>query len=65
MVAAGGGCYIPLHNDSMFGLAQCDNRDLHGQTLEEWTKPTETVTKRNAMWIDKLIRFMRRADDDE
>jgi hypothetical protein len=33
--SGGGGCHISLHNDSLFGLARCDNPDLHGRTLKE------------------------------
>jgi hypothetical protein len=57
MGAGGRGCHIalPLHNNSLFGLARCDNLDVHGPPLKEWRPPTDVGMRRNIRWIERLF----------
>jgi len=63
--SGGGGCHISLHNDSLIGLARCDNPDLHGRTLKEWRPANEAATRRNRQWIAKLKKMMNMEQDKD
>jgi hypothetical protein len=53
--ARGKACQIALHNDSMFGLARCDYKDvLKGGKINDWKAPNEMAKRQNVQWIDYL-----------
>jgi hypothetical protein len=63
--AGGKGCQIALYNDSMFGLARCDYKDvIGGGKMKDWKAPNEMAKRRNVQWIDYLRGLLMRKEDE-